>query len=121
MTSKSATHLTKNLALAAAISLLGSGMARADVPGYDFMMIPEGTAMVVDSGGKAGKANITEDTAKMITAGAQPLSGAGIVLLYQGKLYIVPDRQLGNGKMMSGMVMSSGGTSGSGSSSSPSK
>lgn len=97
---------TRKLALAAVISLLGAGAARADVPGYDFMMFPEGMAMVVDQSGKAAKANISEDTAKMLTAGAQPLSDAGIVLLYQGKLYIVPDKQLGDGKMMSSMVMS---------------
>ena len=99
--------LMPKLALVAAISLLGSGAVRADVPGYDFMMFPEGMAMVVDGTGKASKAKITEDTAKMLTAGAQPLSEAGIVLLYQGKLYIVPDKRLGDGKMMSTMVMSS--------------
>lgn len=43
----------------------------------------------------------------MLTAGAQPLSEAVIVLLYQGKLYIVPDKQLEDGKMLSTMLMSS--------------
>jgi hypothetical protein len=101
-------HWTKTLTLATAIVLLGFGAARADVPGYEFMMFPEGMAMVVDSSGKASRAKISEETAKMITAGAQPLSGDGIILLYQGKLYVVPDKALADGKMMSSMVMSSG-------------
>jgi hypothetical protein len=108
MKTKVTKHLMTTLAMAAALSLLGSGAVRADVPGYDFMMFPEGMAMVVDGTGKASKAKITEDTAQMLTAGAQPLSDAGIVLLYQGKLYIVPDKALGDGKMMSTMVMSAG-------------
>jgi len=108
MRTKITRHFMKKLGVAAVISLLGSGAVRADVPGYDFMMFPEGMAMVVDATGKASKARITEDTAKMLTAGAQPLSDVGIVLLYQGKLYIVPDKPLGDGKMMSTMVMSSG-------------
>ena len=107
MRTKITSHLTKKLILATAVSLLGSAIAHADVPGYEFMMFPEGMAMVVDSTGKATKAKISEDTAKAITAGAQPLSEAGIVLLYQGKLYIVPDKRLGDGRMMSSTVMSS--------------
>lgn len=95
------------LALTIACLLVGSGTVWADVPGYDFMMFPEGMAVVADANGKATKAKISEDTAKMITAGAQPLSAAGIILLYQGKLYIVPDKQVGGGKMMSTMVLSS--------------
>ena len=106
MTTKITTQLTKKLMLAAAVSLLGSAIAQADVPGYEFMF-PEGMAMVVDETGKATKAKISEDTAKAITAGAQPLSEAGIVLLYQGKLYIVPDKPLGDGRMVSTMVTSS--------------
>ena len=74
MRTKITTHLTKKLIVAAAVSLLGSAVAVADVPGYEFMMFPEGMAMVVDSTGKATKAKISEDTAKAITAGAQPLS-----------------------------------------------
>ncbi len=100
-------HSTRKLVLAAAVLLFGSAVARADVPGYEFMMFPEGMAMVVEPSGKAAKAKISEETAKEITAGAQPLSEAGIVLLYQGKLYIVPDKRLGNGKMMSSMVVPS--------------
>jgi hypothetical protein len=107
MRTEIATHLAKKLILAAAVSLLGAATAQADVPGYAFMMFPEGMAMVVDATGKASRAKISDDTAKAIIAGAQPLSDAGIVLLYQGKLYIVPDKRLGDGKMMSTMVMPS--------------
>jgi len=88
-----------------AVSLLGSALARADVPGYEFMMFPEGMAMVVDANGKATKTKITEDMAKAITDGAQPQSEASIVLLYRGKLYIIPDKQLAGGRMMSSTVM----------------
>ena len=107
MTTRISTRLAKTLGLPAAVSLLAAAAALADVPGYDFMMVPEGMAMVVDGSGKATKAKISEDTAKAITAGAQPLTAPGIVLLYQGKLYIVPDKAVGDGKMASTMVMSS--------------
>ena len=107
MRTKTTVQLTKSLIVTGAASLLGVAIALADVPGYEFMMFPEGMAMVVDATGKATRAKISEDTAKAITAGAQPLNEAGIVLLYQGKLYIVPDKRLGDGRMMSTMVMSS--------------
>ena len=107
MRAKVTMHSTKTLIVAAAVSLLGSAVALADVPGYEFMMLPEGMAMVVDSSGKATKAKISKDTAKTITDGAQPLSDAAIVLLYEGKLYVIPDKQVGDGRMMSSMVMSS--------------
>ena len=100
-------HSMNKMALATAWLLLGSGAVRADAPGSYFMMFPEGMAVVADTSGKATRANIGEDTAKMLIAGAQPFSNAGIILLYQGKLYIVPDKQLGDGRMMSTMVLSS--------------
>jgi hypothetical protein len=49
--------------------------------------------MVVDTTGKATMVSVSDDTARTITAGAQPLSGAGIILLYEGKLYVVPDKR----------------------------
>lgn len=107
MRTTTALHLPKAFFLAAALALLGSAVARADVPGYEFMMLPEGMAMVVGTNGQATKAKISDETAKAITAGAQPLSDAGIILLYRGNLYIVPDKKMGDGKMMSSMVMSS--------------
>jgi pimeloyl-ACP methyl ester carboxylesterase len=107
MRAKPTTHPTKKLILVAALSLLAPAMAQADPPGYDFMMFPERMALVVDASGKAPKATISEEAAKAITAGAQPVDGASVILLYQGKLYIVPDKRLGNGKMASDMVKSS--------------
>jgi hypothetical protein len=107
MRAKPAADSTKKLILIAALSLLAPAMAKADPPGYDFMMFPERMALVVDASGKAPKATISEEAAKAITAGAQPVDGVSVILLYQGKLYIVPDKRLGNGKMASDMVKSS--------------
>ena len=112
MRTKMTTRLTKKVVLVAAFSLLAPAIAQADPPGYDFIMFPERMALVVDATGKAPKAMISEDAAEAITAGALPLSGASIVLMYQGKLYIVPDRQLADGKMASDMVKSSASNAG---------
>ena len=109
-------RLTNVVVLTAVASLLGAAVALADAPGSYFMMFPEGMAMVVDATGKATRAKISEETAKEITAGAQPMSANGIVLLYQGKLYIVPDKPLADGEMMSAKVMAGAPESGSGTS-----
>lgn len=99
----------KPLALSAVLSLVVPVIGQADVPGYDFMMFPDRMALVVspsaiDSSGKAPKAVISEKDAAALTAGAKPLSGTMIVLFYQGKVYIVPDKQMANGTMASHVV-----------------
>lgn len=101
------TRFVKPAVLFVALALLAPAMARADPPGYEFMMFPEKMALVVDATGKAPKGVISEETARAITAGAQPASGTSIVLLYQGKIYIVPDKQMSDGKMASDAVKSS--------------
>jgi hypothetical protein len=106
------THLAKQLTLVAAVSLLAPAIAQADSPGSYFLDFPERMALVVDATGKAPKAMISEDAARAITAGAQPVSGASIILIYQGNLYIVPDKRLGDGKMASDMVRSSASNAG---------
>lgn len=109
-------RMTNVVVLTAVASLLGAAVTLADAPGSYFMMFPEGMAMVVDATGKATRAKISEETAKEITAGAQPMGANGIVLLYQGKLYIVPDKPLADGEMMSAKVMAGAPASGSGTS-----
>lgn len=112
MVTKLTTRLTEKLLLVSALSLLTLAIAQADVPGYEFMMFPERMALVVDATGKAPKGIISEEAAEAITRGAQPVSGASIVVLYQGKIYIVPDKRLGNGKMASDVVKSAGSNAG---------
>lgn len=111
MSTRMTTQLTGKLILAAAVSLMAATIAKADVPGYEFMMFPEGMALVVDPSsvtgvGKAPKGVISPEAAATLTAGAEPVSGTNIVLLYNGKIYIVPDKQLPDGKMASEMVKS---------------
>jgi len=48
------------------------------------MDFPERIALVVEGAGKAPKAMISEEAARALTAGAQPLSGTNIFLVYQG-------------------------------------
>jgi hypothetical protein len=106
-----AMRLTMPLLLSAAVSLLVPATGRADPPGYDFMSFPERMALVVSpstigTSGKAPKAVISDAAAAALVNGAEPVSGTNILLLYQGKIYIVPDKRLGNGTMASDMITS---------------
>ena len=112
MRSKMATRLAKKLTLVAAVSLLAPAIAQADSPGSYFLDFPERMALVVDATGKAPKAMISEDAARALTAGAQPVSGANIILIYKGNLYIVSDMRMGDGRMASDMVRSSAANAG---------
>jgi hypothetical protein len=98
---------TRTAMLASAFLLLAPAAALADPPGYDFMMFPDRMALVVGDANQAPKAVISEKDAEALTAGAQPLSGRSIILMYHGKYYIVPDKQMPNGEMASHKVMTS--------------
>ena len=102
------TRLMKRSVLLAALSLLVPAAAWADTPGYEFMTFQEGMCLVVDNTGQAPKGKISEEDAKAITAGAQPVSEASIILMYHGKVYIVPDKRLADGRMASDVVKSAG-------------
>jgi hypothetical protein len=98
---------TMTVMLVSALLSLAPAAALADPPGYDFMMFPDRMALVVGDANQAPKAVISEEDAAALTAGVQPLSGRNIVLMYHGKYYIVPDKQMPNGEMASHKVMSS--------------
>jgi hypothetical protein len=99
-------NLSKRVILASTLSLLLATAARADAPGSYFLDFPERMALVVEPSGKSPKATISEHAAKELIEGAQPLSAATIVLMYQGKIYIVPDRKMSDARMASDMVKS---------------
>jgi hypothetical protein len=96
-------RLTTTIILAFA---LAATAALADPPGYDFLSFPDGMALVVGQSRQAPKGVISEEDAKALTQGAQPLSGRSIIVMYQGKFYIVPDKRMPNGEMGSQAVMS---------------
>ena len=98
---------TMTAMLVSALLSLAPAAALADPPGYDFMMFPDRLALVVGDASQAPKGVLSEEDAAALTAGAQPLSGRSIVLMYHGKYYIVPDKQMSNGEMASHKVMSS--------------
>jgi hypothetical protein len=100
------TRPTMTVMLVSALVSLAPAAAFADPPGYDFMMFPDRMALVVGDANHAAKGVISEEDAAALTAGAQPLSGRSIVLMYHGKYYIVPDKQMANGEMASHAVMS---------------
>ncbi|HUC64805.1 MAG TPA: hypothetical protein VMA53_05225 [Stellaceae bacterium] len=100
------TRPSMTVMLVSAVLLLASAAALADPPGYDFMMFPDRMALVVGDTNQAPKGVISEKDAAALTAGAQPLSGRSIVLMYHGKYYIVPDKRMANGEMASHAVMS---------------
>jgi len=112
MSGRMTTSVLAKLTLAAGLTLLVPAAGQADAPGYEFMMFPDRMALVVDpqsmaGAGKTPKGIISEQSAAALVAGQQPVSGANIVLLYHGKVYIVPDTRLPNGQMASEMVRSS--------------
>src|SRR5258708_36452047 len=84
-----------------AAALLGIAIARADVPGE--LLLDKDMAYCVHPTGKTVKAKIPDGAAKSITAGAHPVTNPSIILFYEGQLYIVPDKQLENGRMASEM------------------
>lgn len=97
-----------------AVVALGAGtvITRADVPGYLFMDIDNNHAMVVNAPRDQGPAriskeptNLPDDIAAAIAADGKPIGPNHIILAYHGQLYILPDKDLGAGKMASHMVM----------------
>ena len=99
-------NLPKKAILVSSLSLLAAAIARADSPGSYFLDFPERMALVVASTGKSPGATISEHAAKELTEGAQPVSGANIILRYQGKIYIVPDKKMSDERMAFDMVKS---------------
>ena len=101
--------------IAAAAAAFGAAVTWADVPGYLFMDIENNHALVVQpKAPDAAKARIfkqptaiPDDLASGIIAGAQPI-GDCIIVAYQGKLYMVPDKKQGE-HMASHMVMRAAG------------
>lgn len=108
MPTKMTTRLMKKSLLFATLSLLLPAMAWADTPGYEFMTFQDGMCLLMDGTGQATKGKISEEDAKAITAGAQPVSGSSIILMYHGQIYIVPDKRLADGRMASDVVKSVG-------------
>jgi len=111
MISKSSRHLA--LTAVATIVALAAGVAvsRADPPGYLFMDIADNHALVVQPPGEQTMARVskqptrlTDDFAAAIAADAEPVGANRIIIAYHGQLYILPDKGLGGGKMVSRMV-----------------
>jgi hypothetical protein len=109
------TKLSRRLALTlgfvAAVSAAGIAITQADPPGDLFMDFDNNSAALVHPPHDQAKARISRPVAKLdddvaaaIAAGAQPV-GSSIILAYRGQLYIIPDKQLEGGKMVSQMVM----------------
>ena len=93
------------LACAAA---LGAVVTWADVPGYLFMDIDNHHAMVVRQQEQKAQifkapAKLPENLAASIAEGGQPV-GDSVIVVYNGQLYIIPDKKIGN-HMASHMVM----------------
>lgn len=98
--------------LAAAAAALGAVVTHADPPGYLFMDIDNSHAMVVQHSQNVARifkqpTKLPDDMASAIAAGAQPV-GDSVILVYDGKLYILPDKQVGR-HMATHMVMSAAG------------
>jgi hypothetical protein len=100
--------------LAAAGAALGTAITRADPPGYLFMDINNNQALVVQKPRDQVTARIFKEPAKLpdniatrIADGAQPV-GDHVIVVYNGQLYILPDKKVGE-HMATHMVMSAAG------------
>ena len=114
MTIRHSRQLALLVVLAAAASGLGVALTWADPPGFLFMDINNDQALVVQQPHEQAAARIfkqptklTDDLASAIAAGAQPV-GDSVILAYQGRLYILPDKQVGQ-HMATHMVMGAAG------------
>jgi hypothetical protein len=101
--------------LAAAAAALGTAITRADPPGYLFMDINDGHALVVQKPHDQMTARIFKEPAKLpddmatrIADGAQPVPVDHLIVVYQGQLYILPDKKVGE-HMATHMVMNAAG------------
>jgi hypothetical protein len=100
-------------ALATAVAFTaGTAITRADPPGYLFRDIDNNHALVVQPPRDQALARIFKEPTKLpdevasaIVEGATPLDDSGIILAYHGRLYILPDKDLGAGTMASHTVM----------------
>jgi hypothetical protein len=101
---------------------VGTAITRADTPGFLFMDINNNQALVVQPPKDQTTARIFKQPAKVtgnlaaaIAAGAQPV-GDSVILAYEGKLYILPDKKINMGgeHMASHMVMTAAGAPGHG-------
>jgi hypothetical protein len=106
-------RVTLTVAAVAAVSVLGTAATWADAPGYLFMDIDNDHAMVVQQQKDVARifkqpTKISPDLASAIAAGVQPV-GDSVILVYQGKLYILPDKKVEAGHMATHMVMRAAG------------
>ena len=115
MTPKLSRRVALMMFLAAAASALGTAITRADPPGYLFMDINDGHALVVQKPHDQMTAQIFKQPAKLpddiadrIAAGAQPVPVDHLIVEYKGQLYILPDRKVGE-HMATHMVMNAAG------------
>ena len=112
MTIKFSRQFVLTAAGLAAGSVLGAAVTWADAPGYLFMDIDNDHAMVVQQQKDLARifkqpAKVSGDIASAIAAGAQPV-GDSVILVYQGKLYILPDKKVGS-HLATHMVMGAAG------------
>lgn len=110
MAIKLSRHLALILVSAAAASVIGTAITRADPPGFLFMDINNNDALVVQPPHDQVRARIFKQPAKLpddlaaaIAAGAQP-AGDDVIVVYNGRLYIVPDKKVKD-HMATHMVM----------------
>jgi len=114
MTLKLSRRVALVLVAAAGASALGAAITWADPPGYLFMDIDNNQALVVQKphdniAARIFKqpAKLPDDIAARIAEGAQP-AGDGVIVVYKGQLYILPDRKVGE-HMATHMVMGAAG------------
>ena len=115
MTPKLSRRVALMVVLAAAASALGTAITRADAPGYLFMDINDGDALVVQKPHDQMTARIFKQPAKLpddmadrIAADAQPVPVDHLIVAYKGQLYILPDKKVGE-HMATHMVMNAAG------------
>lgn len=114
MAIKLSRHLPLIVVSAAAASMIGMAITWADTPGYLFMDIKNNDALVVQPPHDQVMARIFKQPAKLpddlaaaIAAGAQPV-GDDVILVHNGQLYIVPDKNIKDHKATHMVMVAAG-------------
>jgi hypothetical protein len=114
MTSTFTRRIAMVTVLAASATAALTAITRADPPAFLFMDIDNNDAMVVQPPTNQTAARIfkqptklSDELADAIVSNGQPV-GDSVIVAYQGKLYILPDKKVGS-HMASHMVMRTAG------------
>ena len=98
--------LTSAIAGLAVIGALASPAFAQGEGGRALAELPDSTFVLVTPGGKMMERKITDPAmAKMMMKDATPMTAGTMMMMHGGKMYMVPDQKMSDGRMLSEMMM----------------